>query len=468
MKTMKALATIAAIGALAAAIAPSTLAYTTYGKWGTLNVAFYVNPVNADVSQNAAISALQAGMSAWNTESGTSFRFSYAGQTSSTTTGNDGKNVILFRNTSNGSTIGTTYAWSSGGVLVDSDIILWDGGWKFFTGSSGCDSGAYIEDIAAHELGHSLGLNHSSVAGATMAPQYDRCSTGMRTLSSDDIAGAKALYANGAGAVDSPPTVSVLSPVNGAQAKTGTPVAFSGSAMDTPDGDISSKLVWKSNLDGQIGTGASFSKALTAGNHTVTATVKDSIGYTISKAIMVYVTTSTTNTAPTVTISTPTNGAVVPAGTSVTFSGSASDSQDGSLTGSVTWRSNIDGQIGTGGSFSRTLSSGTHTITASVSDSGGLTGQKSISVSVGSTSTSTSPSLSVRAYKEKGLQKADLTWRNLTASTVDIYRGGSKISTTANDGSMTDAIDKKGAGSYSYKVCAAGTTTCTNSATASF
>jgi hypothetical protein len=80
----------------------------------------------------------------------------------------------------------------------------------------------------------------------------------------------------------------------------------------------------------------------------------------------------------------------------------------------------------------------------------------------------TTPSLSVRAYKDKGNQKADLTWRNLTAANVDIYRSGSKISTTSNDGSMTDNIDNKGGGSYSYKVCDAGTTTCTNTATASF
>ena len=475
MTAIKTLAAIAAIGALAVTVAPSTLAYATYGKWGTLNVSFYVNPANADVSANAAISALQGGMSSWNTQSGTSFRFAYAGQTGSTSTGNDGKNVILFRNVDNGSSIATTYAWSSNGVLVDSDIVFWDGGWAFFTGSSGCNNGAYIEDIATHELGHSMGLKHSSQADATMYSTYNRCSTSMRTLSADDVAGAKALYAGGAGTADTAPTVTVLSPVNGAQAGTGTAVAFSGSALDNPDGDISGKLTWRSNLDGQIGTGASFSRALSAGNHTVTATVQDSIGFTVSKSIMVYVTTQTpTNTAPSVTISTPSNGAVVAAGTSMTFSGSANDSQDGNLTSRMTWRSNIDGQIGTGGSFSRTLTSGTHTITASVTDNGGLAGQRSISVSVGSSIATlpppspSSPSLSVRAYKDKGLQKADLTWSGLTASSVDVYRGGTKISTTANDGSMTDPIDNKGPGSYTYKVCVAGTTTCTNSATASF
>jgi hypothetical protein len=153
----------------------------------------------------------------------------------------------------------------------------------------------------------------------------------------------------------------------------------------------------------------------------------------------------------------------------VTFSGSASDTQDGSLTSKLVWKSSIDGQIGTGGSFSRALTAGTHQITATVTDSGGLTTQKSISVSATTTtSTATSAKLSARGYKEKGLQKANLAWSGLSATSVDVYRNGSKISTTANDGAMTDAIDNRGSGSYTYKVCEAGTSTCTNQASVDF
>ena len=48
------------------------------------------------------------------------------------------------------------------------------------------------------------------------------------------------------------------------------------------------------------------------------------------------------------------------------FSGTASDTQDGSPTASLAWRSSVNGSIGTGGSFSTSnLSVGTHTITAS-------------------------------------------------------------------------------------------------------
>jgi subtilisin len=89
------------------------------------------------------------------------------------------------------------------------------------------------------------------------------------------------------------------------------------------------------------------------------------------------------NTAPSVAITSPSSGATFTEGASITFTGSASDTQDGNLTSSLVWTSSLNGQIGTGGSFSRSdLSVGSHTITASVTDSGGLTGSASVSISV--------------------------------------------------------------------------------------
>jgi subtilisin family serine protease len=88
------------------------------------------------------------------------------------------------------------------------------------------------------------------------------------------------------------------------------------------------------------------------------------------------------NIPPTVSISSPANNASFASGTSISFSGSASDAEDGDLTGSLVWTSSLDGPIGTGGSFSAVLSDGTHTLTASVTDAGGLTGSASITVVV--------------------------------------------------------------------------------------
>jgi len=68
----------------------------------------------------------------------------------------------------------------------------------------------------------------------------------------------------------------------------------------------------------------------------------------------------------------------------------------------------------------------------------------------------------------KGSQLADLAWSGLSGSSVDIYRNGAVISSTANDGAYTDNINKKGGGSYTYQACEAGTSTCTNSVSISF
>jgi hypothetical protein len=100
----------------------------------------------------------------------------------------------VFRNASSGSAIATTYYWSSGNRLVDADIVFWDAAFQFFSGTSGCSGGFYIEDIAAHEFGHALGLGHSALQAATMYPSTSSCNANNRSLDADDIAGVLALY----------------------------------------------------------------------------------------------------------------------------------------------------------------------------------------------------------------------------------------------------------------------------------
>jgi hypothetical protein len=88
------------------------------------------------------------------------------------------------------------------------------------------------------------------------------------------------------------------------------------------------------------------------------------------------------NRPPAVTITSPPDGSTYAPGTTVGFTATASDPDDGTLTSEIDWESSIDGDIGSGGSASAVLSSGTHEITASVDDTDGVHAEASITVVV--------------------------------------------------------------------------------------
>lgn len=90
------------------------------------------------------------------------------------------------------------------------------------------------------------------------------------------------------------------------------------------------------------------------------------------------------NGAPSVAIQSPSDGATYGSGESVTFQGSASDPQDGSLSGpDLVWASDVDGQLGTGASFSRSdLSVNQHAISLTATDSDGLSSTISVDIIV--------------------------------------------------------------------------------------
>jgi hypothetical protein len=107
-------------------------------------------------------------------------------------------------------------------------------------------------------------------------------------------------------------------------------------------------------------------------------------------------------------------------------------------------------------------------VTLVVTDDDGATGTTSQSVTVSTTPPPPGFTLTAIGYKLKGLQKADLSWSGTTASSVDVYRNNEKVTTVANAGAYTDNIDSRGGGSYTYRVCEAGTSTCSNNVTISF
>src|SRR6478609_8625238 len=100
-----------------------------------------------------------------------------------------------------------------------------------------------------------------------------------------------------------------------------------------------------------------------AGMYTITLTVIDAGGLTNSVSKQVAV----PDLPPVVVITAPSNGTVFQQFAPVTFSGSATDFEDGTVPASaLSWSSSIDGPLGTGSSISSSaLTLGTHTITLS-------------------------------------------------------------------------------------------------------
>src|SRR5436190_1825712 len=60
--------------------------------------------------------------------------------------------------------------------------------------SDGCSGEYDIDGIMTHEVGHVIGLGHTTVVGATMYPSVSACNFNNRTLEADDLAGKNDLY----------------------------------------------------------------------------------------------------------------------------------------------------------------------------------------------------------------------------------------------------------------------------------
>ena len=171
------------------------------------------------MTPTAAIAALQYAMEVWN-NAGSSFRFQYGGTAVGHDQRYDNRNVVIFRNASNGSAIATTYSWwNSSKQLLDSDIVMWDGAFTFYTGTSGCGGHLELRLYRRHRdarIRPRAGPRPLDATDATMYPSYSYCSQAFRTLAADDIAGVRALYPGGCARPTRRPPSRIGSPANGA------------------------------------------------------------------------------------------------------------------------------------------------------------------------------------------------------------------------------------------------------------
>lgn len=158
-----------------------------------------------------SIQAFQTALEAWNSDAGSDIRYTYDG---TTTAGagldhDDGINAILFDDPRRDEADGT-FSCGGGGVIavggpffftrtrrwggkswheaVEADIVTNDGTECFFSNNPKA-----AEEVFAHELGHTLGIGHSTSRDALMFARIHDDGRGAR-LGSDDMAAAAALY----------------------------------------------------------------------------------------------------------------------------------------------------------------------------------------------------------------------------------------------------------------------------------
>ena len=102
-----------------------------------------------------------------------------------------------------------------------------------------------------------------------------------------------------------------------------------------------------------------------------------------------------------------------------------------------------------------------------VTDAGGLTNTTFHTVTVTAAPPPPSATLTGSGNKSKGTWTTSIAWSGFdaTVTTVDIYRNGAKVRTGVPKTPSSFGESGKGGGTFIYKVCAAGTSTCTNELT---
>lgn len=78
--------------------------------------------------------------------------------------------------------------------IYDADVYTNTALQFYSSGEAGCSSEYDINGIMVHEVGHVIGIGHSSVGGATMYPSVSACNTGPRSIEADDRAARDDLY----------------------------------------------------------------------------------------------------------------------------------------------------------------------------------------------------------------------------------------------------------------------------------
>jgi hypothetical protein len=152
------------------------------------------------VGDRTAEDVLLTAFARWEGLDESSWRFAYEGRTSRRgRDDDDGVHLLTLgsdEDLGQGVLAATFLSGTRDGVLTDVDIVF--GRDVPFTTSDAPDGSRYdLESVAAHEIGHLVGLDHSGLVRATMAPFTDEGDVHQRTPERDDRVGAGLLAPEG-------------------------------------------------------------------------------------------------------------------------------------------------------------------------------------------------------------------------------------------------------------------------------
>lgn len=253
--------------------------------------------------------------------------------------------------------------------------------------------------------------------------------------------------------VNNPPSVSISSPGNGAVFTAPATFNIDATASDS-DGSVSQVEFFVDGNSIGIDTTSSYSATasnLSAGTHSLTAKATDNNGATTTSAVI----SVTVNDPPTVSITSPSNGAVFPISpTNLVVNVTANDS-DGIVLSVQFFLDNVAVGTDTSNPFSFTnnnVAAGNHTLTAVANDDRGGQATNSVSVIVNSLPTTSITNFvngSVFAAGSNILIKAVAADSDGSVTQVQFFNGATLLGTVASS-PYNFTVSNAVAGNYAF------------------
>ncbi len=197
--------------ATAAFTLPSPLAaFEVLGKWSLPRLSFAFNPNFPDQTlagtPEEQTEIILCAARAWETQSAAGFEFLFQGPTTVNRIVDDGVNAMFWADMDGRGALAATLLGldTQTDTIRNFDIVFYsrtnDSALRW-SGPGEPPGGTFdIGGIATHELGHALGLAHSTVPAATMFASASGRGLGLRTLHADDRGGIEFLYGGAPGA----------------------------------------------------------------------------------------------------------------------------------------------------------------------------------------------------------------------------------------------------------------------------